>query len=38
MEFTRSPKAFLKYMDKSGLHRAVLINAASPEVTGFPLG
>lgn len=38
IEFTRSPKAFLKYMDKAGLDRAVLINAAAPEVTGFPAG
>ena len=32
------PKAFLKYMDKVGLDRAVLINAAAPDVTGFPPG
>ncbi len=38
MEFTRSPKAFLKYMDQAGLDRAVLINAAAPDVTGFPAG
>jgi len=38
MQFTRSPKAFLKYMDQAGLDRAVLINAASPEVTGYPAG
>jgi len=38
LEFTRSPKAFLKYMDKAGLDRAVLINAAAPDVTGFPAG
>jgi len=38
LEFTRSPKAFLKYMDKVGLNRAVLINAAAPDVTGFPAG
>ena len=38
LEFTRSPKAFLKYMDQAGLDRAVLVNAASPEVTGFPAG
>lgn len=38
LEFTRSPKAFLKYMDEMGLDRAVLINAAAPEVTGFPTG
>jgi len=38
LEFTRSPKAFLKYMDEVGLDRAVLINAAAPDVTGFPPG
>jgi len=38
LEFTRSPMAFLKYMDRSGLDRAVLINAAAPEVTGYPPG
>ncbi|PYX74667.1 MAG: amidohydrolase [Acidobacteria bacterium] len=38
LEFTRSPKAFLKYMDKVGLDRAVLINAVAPDVTGFPPG
>jgi predicted TIM-barrel fold metal-dependent hydrolase len=38
MEFTRSPKAFLKHMDRAGLDRAVLINAAAPDVTGYPAG
>jgi uncharacterized protein len=38
LEFTRSPTAFLKYMDQVGLDRAVLINAAAPAVTGFPAG
>src|ERR1019366_620538 len=38
LEFIRSPKAFLKYMDEVGLDRAVLINAAAPDVTGFPPG
>ena len=38
LEFTRSPKAFLKHMDQAGLDRAVLINAAAPDVTGFPAG
>ncbi len=38
MEYTRSPKAFLGYMDRIGIDRAVLINSASPEVTGFPPG
>ncbi len=38
LEYTRSPKAFLEYMDRAGLDRAVLINAAAPEVTGYPAG
>ena len=38
LEFTRSPRAFLKYMDEAGLDRAVLINAAAPGVTGYPAG
>jgi uncharacterized protein len=38
LEFTRSPKAFLKHMDQAGLDRAVLINAVAPDVTGFPAG
>ena len=38
MEFTRSPKAFLEYMDQQGIDRAVLVNSASPEVTGYPTG
>jgi uncharacterized protein len=38
MEYTRSPKAFLKYMDEQGIDRAVLVNSASPEVTGYPAG
>jgi uncharacterized protein len=38
LEFTRSPKAFLEHMDKAGLDRAVLINAAAPDVTGYPPG
>jgi uncharacterized protein len=38
LEYTRSPSAFLKYMDRAGLDRAVLVNAAAPEVTGYPAG
>jgi predicted TIM-barrel fold metal-dependent hydrolase len=38
LEYTRSPTAFLKYMDQQGLDRAVLINAAAPDVTGYPPG
>jgi uncharacterized protein len=34
-EFSRSPKAFLKYMDAAGVDRAVLINYVAPEVIGF---
>lgn len=35
MEFCRSPKAFLKYLDASGVGRAVLINYVAPEVMGL---
>jgi predicted TIM-barrel fold metal-dependent hydrolase len=34
-EYCRSPKAFLKYLDRSGVDRAVLINYVAPEVIGF---
>jgi uncharacterized protein len=34
-EYSRSPKAFLKYLDASGVDRAVLINYVAPEVIGF---
>jgi predicted TIM-barrel fold metal-dependent hydrolase len=34
-EFSRSPKAFLKYLDSSGIDRAVLINYVAPDVIGF---
>ena len=34
-EFCKSPKAFLKYLDASGIGRAVLINYVAPEVIGF---
>src|SRR3974377_172816 len=37
LEFTRSPKAFLKHMDEMGLDHAVLINAAAPDVTSVPV-
>ncbi len=37
-EFCRSPKAFLKYLDKAGVDRAVLINYVAPEVIGFTSG
>jgi uncharacterized protein len=34
-EYCRSPKAFLKFLDSSGVDRAVLINYVAPEVIGF---
>ena len=34
-EFSNSPKAFLKYLDSSGIDRAVLINYVAPEVMGL---
>jgi predicted TIM-barrel fold metal-dependent hydrolase len=37
-EYCRSPKAFLKYLDASGIERAVLINYVAPEVIGFTAG
>jgi predicted TIM-barrel fold metal-dependent hydrolase len=37
-EYCRSPKAFLKHLDKSGIDRAVLINYVAPEVIGFTNG
>jgi len=37
-EYCRSPKAFLKYLDSSGVDRAVLINYVAPEVIGFTAG
>jgi len=37
-EFCRSPRAFLKHMDASGIDRAVLINYVAPEVIGFTAG
>jgi len=38
VEFCRSPKAFLKFMDASGIDRAMLINYVAPEVIGFTSG
>ncbi|HMH05351.1 MAG TPA: amidohydrolase family protein [Terriglobales bacterium] len=35
IEFCRSPKAFLKYLDACGVGRAVLINYVAPEVIGL---
>jgi uncharacterized protein len=34
-EYCRSPKAFLKYLDRCGIDRAVLINYVAPEVMGL---
>ncbi len=35
VEFTRSPKSFLKHLDAAGVDRAVLINYVAPDVIGF---
>src|SRR5215467_792724 len=35
VEFSRSPRSFLKYLDSSGVDRAVLINYVAPEVIGL---
>ena len=35
IEFSRSPKSFLKYLDSAGVDRAVLINYVAPEVIGL---
>jgi uncharacterized protein len=35
VDFCRSPRAFLKYLDSIGIDRAVLINYVAPEVMGF---
>lgn len=34
-EYSRSPKAFLGYLDRCGVDRAALINYVAPEVLGF---
>jgi predicted TIM-barrel fold metal-dependent hydrolase len=33
--YTREPRAFLEYMDASGIERAVLVNYVAPEVIGY---
>jgi uncharacterized protein len=38
VEYCRSPKAFLAYMDQCGIDRAVLINYVAPKVIGFTSG
>src|SRR5689334_11475619 len=35
LEYCRSPRALLKYMDSIGVERAVLINYVAPETMGF---
>ena len=35
VEYCRSPKALLKYLDSIGIDRAVLINYVAPETMGF---
>jgi hypothetical protein len=35
LEYSRSPKALLKYMDSIGVERAVLINYVAPDVMGM---
>jgi hypothetical protein len=35
VEYCRSPKSFLNYLDRCGVDRAVLINYVAPEVMGF---
>ncbi len=35
LEYCRSPRALLKYMDSIGLERAVLINYVAPDTMGF---
>jgi predicted TIM-barrel fold metal-dependent hydrolase len=37
VEYCRSPKAFLKYLDRCGVARAALINCVAPEVIGSTL-
>lgn len=35
IEYCRSPRAFLKYLDNTGIERAALINYVAPEVMGL---
>ncbi len=35
LEYCRSPKALLKYLDSIGVERAVLINYVAPDTMGF---
>jgi len=38
VEFCRSPRKFLEFLDASGIDRAMLINYVAPEVIGFTSG
>jgi len=38
VEFCRSPKSFLEYLDSAGVDRAVLINYVAPDIIGFTAG
>jgi uncharacterized protein len=38
LEYSRSPKALLQYLDSVGVERAMLINYVAPEVMGFTAG
>jgi uncharacterized protein len=38
VEFCRSPKSFLEYLDSAGIDRAVLINYVAPDIIGFTAG
>jgi uncharacterized protein len=38
VEFCRSPKSFLQYLDSAGIDRAVLINYVAPDIIGFTAG
>jgi predicted TIM-barrel fold metal-dependent hydrolase len=38
VEYCASPKSFLKYLDRAGIDRAVLINYVAPDVIGFTSG
>jgi predicted TIM-barrel fold metal-dependent hydrolase len=38
IEFSPSPKTFLKYLDSAGVERAVLINYVAPEIMGLTSG
>jgi predicted TIM-barrel fold metal-dependent hydrolase len=38
IEYCKSPKAFLRYLDQIGINRAVLINYVAPDVIGFNSG